>query len=122
MDDREKGKPDAQARAAEADRRESLRVPIRLMIRDAALGGSFDERTGNLGLGGVYFTEGHPPHGTRVEIRFILPGQRMEVRAVGEILRVSREGDAFGAHVRFQDLPLETELAIARFLEGAAPP
>ena len=107
-------------RAAEADRRDSVRVPIRLMVRDSELGGSFEERAGNVSLGGVYFTEGHPPFGTHVELRFVLPGERVEVRAEGEILRVSREGGAFGAHVRFQDLPLESELAIARFLEKAS--
>ena len=106
---------------AAADRRDSLRVPIRLMVRDVALGGSFDEHAGNLSLGGAYFTEGHPPFGTRVELRFIVPGVHGEVRAQGEILRVSRDGRAFGAHVKFADLPLETELAIARFLEAAQP-
>ena len=115
MDDRERG-----GRAAEADRRESLRVPIRLMLRDVSLGGSFEERAGNLSLGGVYFTEGHPPIGTRVEVRLLVPGERIEVRAEGEILRVSREAGGFGAHVRFQDLPLESELAIARFLDRSA--
>jgi hypothetical protein len=122
MDDRGRGKSGGAGQTPEADRRDSRRVPIRLMVRDAALGGSFDERVGNLSLGGVYFAEGHPPYGTRVEIRFLLPGLREEVRAVGEILRVSREGKSFGAHVRFQDLPLETELAIARFLEQEAKP
>ncbi len=118
MEELERGAPE---RTPESDRRESRRVPIRLMVRDAALGGSFDERAGNLSLGGVYFTEGHPPYGARVEVRFLLPGLHEEVRAEGEILRVSREGSAFGAHVRFQDLPLETELAIARFLDEGAP-
>jgi uncharacterized protein (TIGR02266 family) len=99
------------------DRRDSLRVPIRLLVRDADLGGSFEERDGNLALGGVYFAEGHPPTGNRVEVRFVLPGTRDEVRAAGEILRVSREGGRFGAHVRFTDLPLEVERAIARFLD-----
>jgi hypothetical protein len=122
MGEREKGRAAAPGRTLESDRRDSRRVPIRLMVRDAALGGSFDERPGNLSLGGVYFTEGHPPYGTRVEVRFLLPGLQEEVRAVGEILRVSREPRAFGAHVRFQDLPLETELAIARFLEQEGRP
>jgi len=122
MDDREKGRDGVPGQAPGSDRRDSCRVPIRLMVRDAALGGSFDERAGNLSLGGVFFTEGHPPFGTRVEIRFMLPGQREEVRAAGEILRVSREGKGFGAHVRFQDLPLEAELAIARFLEEEGKP
>ena len=100
------------------DRRDSARVAIRLMVRDLELGGSFEERSGNLALGGVYFTEGHPPVGNRVELRFFLPGTHDEVRATGEVVRVTREGAAFGAHVRFEDLPLETELAIARFLEA----
>ncbi len=103
----------------EEDRRDSQRIPIRLLVRDSALGGSFEERAGNLSLGGVYFTDGHPPFGTRVELRFLVPGVRGEVRCDGEILRVRRAAGGFGAHVRFHDLPLETELAIARYLESA---
>ncbi len=99
------------------DRRDSLRIPIRLLVRDAVLGGSFDERQGNLALGGIYFAEGHPPYGNRVEVRFLLPGTRDEICASGEILRVSREGGSFGSHVKFQDLSLDAELAIARFLD-----
>jgi hypothetical protein len=100
------------------DRRDSGRVPIRLMVRDPALGGSYDERPGNLSIGGAYFTDGHPPSGDRLQIRFLLPGAGGEVRAEAEVLRVTREGSAFGTHVRFLDLPVEAELAIARWLEG----
>jgi hypothetical protein len=35
----------------------------------------------------------------------------------GEVLRVTREGPRFGAHVRFLEIPLDAELAIARFLQ-----
>jgi hypothetical protein len=104
------GKPD--------DRRDSGRVPMRLMVRDLELGGSFEERPGNLALGGAYFTDGHPPVGNRLEVRFLLPGTNEEVRANGEVIRVTREGSQFGTHVRFLDLPVDIELAIARFLEG----
>ncbi len=100
------------------DRRESRRVPIDLLVRDAAMGGSFETRRGNLGLGGVFFDAYHPPPGTRVELRFLVPGGREEIRAVGEVLRVSLEGSRFGAHVRFVEIPLAAELAIARFLQG----
>jgi hypothetical protein len=101
------------------ERRDSARIPIRLMVRDLAVGGSFDERVGNLSVGGVFFTDGHPPLGSRVELRFLLPGRRgEEIRATGEVLRVTREGSAFGAHVRFVEMPLEAELAVARYLEG----
>ncbi len=99
------------------DRRESDRVPSELLVRAAALGGSFEPYTGNLALGGVWFDAFHPPVGSRVEIRFLVPGGREEIRAVGEVLRISREGPRFGAHVKFVDIPLDAELAIARFLE-----
>jgi PilZ domain-containing protein len=99
------------------ERRDSKRVPVRLMIRDAAGGGSFEERAGNLGLGGVYFAEAHPPPGNRVEVRFLVPGTRHEIRAFGEIVEVSSEAAGFGYHVRFAELELEDELALARFLD-----
>jgi PilZ domain-containing protein len=101
---------------SDSDRRDSQRVPIRLLVRDAALGGSFEPYQGNLGIGGVYFDALHPPVGSKVELRFIIPGTD-EIRVLGEVLRVSREGDRFGAHVKFLDIPLDAELAIARFLE-----
>jgi hypothetical protein len=101
----------------EDDRRESQRIPVELLVRDAALGGSFEPYQGNLALGGVWFDAYHPPVGSRVELRFLVPGGREEVRAVGEVLRISREGPRFGAHVKFVEIPLEAELAIARFLQ-----
>ncbi len=110
----EHGKTEAQS---EADRRDSQRVPIQLLVRDAALGGSYEPFQGNLGIGGVYFDALHPPVGSRVELRFMVPGAREEVHAVGEVLRVSREGGHFGAHVKFVEIPLDAELAIARFLQ-----
>jgi len=101
----------------ESDRRDSLRVPVRLLVRDVGLGGSFEPFDGNLGIGGVYFEALHPPVGSRLELRFLVPGARGEIRVAGEVLRVSREGPRFGAHVRFVEIPLEAELAIARFLQ-----
>lgn len=105
------------AQASEPDRRDSRRVPSRVLVRDLALGGSFDEYDGNVGIGGVYYEALHPPVGSQLELRFILPGTREEIRVLGEVLRVSREGFRFGAHVRFVDIPLDAELAVARFLQ-----
>jgi hypothetical protein len=99
------------------ERRDSRRVEIDLLVRDAALGGSFEPFHGNVGIGGVYFEALHPPAGGSVDVRFLLPGVTEEVRVTGEVLRVSREGPRFGAHVKFVEIPLEAELAIARFLQ-----
>jgi hypothetical protein len=109
---------EARPQAGAGDRRESGRVPIPLLVRDLALRGSFEQYEGNLALGGVFFEAAHPPVGSRLELRFLVPGARSEVRALGEVLRVSREGARFGAHVKFVDIALEAELAIARFLQG----
>jgi hypothetical protein len=106
------------ARDAVSDRRDSARVPIQLLVREAALGGSFEAREGNLALGGVDFEGLHPPAGTRFELRFLLPGVREEIRAAAEVLRITREGERFKAHLRFVEIPLDAELAIARFLQG----
>jgi hypothetical protein len=101
------------------ERRESRRVPFRFQVREAATGGSFVERDGNLALGGIYYAGLHPPVGAVVEVRFLLPGHSDEIMALGEVLRVSREGEVFGAHMRFTEIPLESELAVARFLQAA---
>ena len=101
-----------------SDRRDSARVPLSLLVRDLELGGSFEERQGNVSLGGAYFEALHPPAGARLEVRFLLPGRREEIAALAEVLRVTREGEGFGTHLRFVELPLEAELAIARFLQG----
>ena len=45
-------------------------------------------------------------------------GRLVEESDTGDGRRVTREGERFGAHLRFVDLPLETELAIARFLQA----
>jgi hypothetical protein len=104
--------------ATASDRRDSVRIALPILVRDLELGGSFEEHPGNLGLGGAWFEALHPPPGNRVEVRFLLPGRREEIQAMAEVLRVTREGERFGAHLRFVDMPLETELAIARFLQG----
>jgi hypothetical protein len=103
------------------ERRDSRRVPFRFQIREAALGGSFEEREGNLSIGGVYYAGLHPPVGSLVEVRFLVPGSTEEIQALGEVIRVSREGEAFGTHVRFTEIPVESELALARYFQGDAP-
>jgi hypothetical protein len=97
-----------------AERRDSARIPMRFLVREPALGGSFEEREGNLSIGGVLYWALHPPVGGRVEIRFFIPSFKREVSAVGEVLRVSREGDRFGTHVRFVEIPLDAEMTLAR--------
>jgi hypothetical protein len=104
--------------ATASDRRDSVRIELALLVRDPELGGSFEEHRGNVSLGGAYFEALHAPVGNRLEVRFLLPGRREEIQAQAEVVRVTKEGERFGAHLRFVELPLDTELAIARFLQA----
>lgn len=103
------------------DRRDSQRIPFTFQVREKLLGGSFEQREGNLSIGGLYFSGDHPPTGVVVEVRFLVPGHDHEVTAVGEVIRVSRDDDRFGAHIRFTEIPLDCELALARHFQGTPP-
>lgn len=104
-------------RATDDERRDSPRVPMKFLLRDVTEGGSYVEREGDLSLGGIYWKGKYPPHGTDVEVRFRLAGVPKEVRAKGEIIRVMDRGNNIDFHVRFVELEVSSELAIAKYLD-----
>jgi uncharacterized protein (TIGR02266 family) len=115
----EKPRPSSPDKAKKAsDRRESPRVPMQFLLRDTAEGGSYVEREGDLSIGGIYWKGKSAPHGTQVEVRFRLTGVPREIRARGEIIRVMDKGKNIDFHVRFTELDVESELAIARHVEA----
>jgi hypothetical protein len=97
------------------DRRDSHRIPLELLVREEQMG-SYDQRVGNLGLGGVFFTAGHPPPRSRMDLRLRLPGIRDEVVLEAEVVRVAEQAGQFGIHLRFVEPPLELEMAVAKYL------
>ncbi|MBS1152008.1 MAG: type pilus assembly PilZ [Myxococcaceae bacterium] len=102
------------------ERRESPRVPMTFLVRDVVEGGGYLEREGDLSLGGIYWKGKSPPSGTQVEVRFRLPGVPKEIRARGEIIRVMEKGPDLDFHVRFLELDVADELAMARHIENYA--
>lgn len=102
------------------DRRDSPRLPMRFLVRDtAATEGAWEEREGDLGVGGIHWKGKTAALGTFVDVRFRIPGVPRELRARGEIIRISGGGKDLGFHVRFTDLDVQSELAIARHLDAA---
>ena len=102
----------------EDKRRDSPRVPMSFLVRDVGLrDGEWEERQGDLSLGGISWRGKTAPHGTEVDVRFRLPLVPKEVRARGEILRVKAAGVGIDFHLRFTELDVRSELAIARFLD-----
>jgi uncharacterized protein (TIGR02266 family) len=108
----------AKERRRGGERRDSPRVAMHFLVRDVAEGGSYEEHEGDLSVGGIYWKTRHSPEGGHVEVRFRLPRVPREVRAKGEIIRIDEGGGPVGVHVRFTELDVESELAIARFLES----
>ncbi len=103
---------------SEDERRDSPRVPMTFLVRDVGLrDGEWEERQGDLSLGGISWRGKTAPHGTEVDVRFRLPLVPKEVRARGEILRVKAAGVTIDFHLRFTDLDVRSELAIARYLD-----
>lgn len=96
------------------ERRESPRVPMRFLARRAGSSDSFEPHQGDLSLGGCALRSGGMQAGTQLELRFLLPSGSDELLVHGEVLASS---DAAATRVRFLDLPVEAELAIARHLD-----
>src|SRR5579863_4892572 len=92
------------------ERRDSPRVPMQFLVRDSREGGSYQEREGDLSLGGIHWKGRYPPEGSEVEVRFRLPRTPREIRARGEIIRLEEDGGGIGFHVRFTELDVESEL------------
>ncbi|MDP2341782.1 MAG: PilZ domain-containing protein [Deltaproteobacteria bacterium] len=104
--------------SSEDDRRDSPRVPMRFLVRDAGVtDGDWEERDGDLALGGISWTGKTAALGSEVDVRFRLPGVARELRAHGEIIRMKKSGDRLGFQLRFTELDIENELAIAKYLD-----
>lgn len=100
------------------ERRDSPRVPMTFLVRDVGQrDAEWEERDGDMSLGGIYWRGKTAPHGTEVDVRFRLPGVPKELRARGEILRVKAAGVGIDFHLRFTELDVQSELSIARYLD-----
>lgn len=99
------------------DRRDSPRFPMKFLVRDTGEENLWEEREGDLSIGGIHWTGSTSPKGQHVDVRFRLPGVPKEIRAQGEIIRLTEAGKGLGFHVRFTELDVESELAVAKYLD-----
>lgn len=99
------------------DRRDSPRYPMTFLVRDPGEDNLWEERSGDLSIGGINWTGKTPPKGNQVDVRFRLPGVPKEIRAQGEIIRLSDGEKGISFHVRFTELDVTSELAVAKYLD-----
>src|SRR5687768_13520219 len=100
-----------------ADRRDSPRVPMKLRVRPAGGAGDFVEHDGDLSVGGALFHAPIAVQGDRFELEFQLPGSSHQLQCLAEVLRVREAGDTQRVHLKFVELSIEQELAIARYID-----
>lgn len=100
------------------DRRGGSRIPLDLWVEEERGDELYFRRTGNLSPGGVYF-EQTIPHalGTRVKLRFALPGESAVIEAEGEIVNTPGEKDGLGMGLRFIDLSDEDRARLDEFVK-----
>ncbi|CAM4306991.1 pilus assembly protein PilZ [Corallococcus sp. ZKHCc1 1396] len=99
------------------DRRDSPRVPMRLKVRWEGGTESFLDRAGDLSLGGAGWVGEALEPGKPVEVRFALPPSLEEVQVSGVVLPPKAGAEGPVVRVRFLELPVEVELAIAKHLD-----
>jgi len=97
----------------QGDRRDSPRLAATLELDD---GTGRTAAKGELGLGGASFTTVRPPAGDKVILRYALGETVLEAKA--KVVRREVHGQETTVHVTFGELPLEVELALARWLDG----
>jgi len=101
------------------DRRATARAPLDLWVEEEKGDELYFRRTGNISTGGIYFEQAVPhPLGTRVKVRFALPGSPDIVEVNAEI--VNALGDEMGMGMEFLDLDDSCKRKIATFVRAEA--
>ncbi|MCP4504552.1 MAG: hypothetical protein GY822_31990 [Deltaproteobacteria bacterium] len=101
------------------DRRITARAPLDLWVEEEKGEELYFRRTGNISIGGIYFEQAVPhPLGTRVRVRFALPGSPEVVEVDAEIVN-ALDSDV-GMGMEFLGLDDEQKKQIARFVKKTA--
>jgi PilZ domain len=108
---------------AGSDKRRQQRIPIDLWIECERAGELYFQRATNLSVGGAYFEKTIPlPVGTKVALKFALPGDGQEIRCGGETVTAQD----LGMGVTFLELAAadqeRIEVLIAVLVETANAP
>lgn len=115
--DRRQGRPDPRdndeaVERRKADRRSGTRVSISLWVEEKKGEDLYFQQAGNLSIGGVFFERTIPhPIGTKVNLKFELPGKEGVIETTGEVVSTPGSAEGLGAGVKFLNLdPVEKRL------------
>jgi uncharacterized protein (TIGR02266 family) len=104
------------------ERRASARLPVEMWVEEITDGSQVFRRAGNLSRGGLYLDHTIPvPVGTRVRLRFTLPGDSNAITVTGEVVSISAK-DALGMGVKFVEVSDDDRGRVEAYLSRAATP
>jgi len=99
---------------SDSDRRTQTRVPVEMWVEEEADNAVYFQRSANLSSGGLYLENTVPhPVGTKVRLRFTLPGDETPISTQAEIVKTESR---LAMHLKFVDLPADASTRIERFI------
>ena len=116
--ERRKNKEPVAAERRQSDRRFDDRVPVRIWVDEERGRERCLRRTADLSPGGLQLDLGLPrPVGSRMRLKFSLPGTPHAFDVVAEVVSSSWPEDRPITNVRFLNLSGEEHILLTRFIE-----
>jgi uncharacterized protein (TIGR02266 family) len=104
-----------------SERRHGQRVPVQIWVEEATDRELYFQRSANLSEGGIYLENTIPhPVGTRVTLRFALPGDKEKVQVRAEVVGAIAGEDEMGMGLKFLDLEREHAQKIRQYIAHAS--
>jgi uncharacterized protein (TIGR02266 family) len=104
------------------ERRRGMRVPVQLWVEEMKGEDLYFQHAANISMGGIFFERTIPhPRGTRVSLRFKLPGVEGVIETTGEVVSGPGRSDGTGAGIKFIDLDPVEEKMIRDFINKKNP-
>ena len=87
------------------ERRHGARVPVQIWVEEKTDRELYFQRSANLSEGGIYLENTIPhPVGTRVSLRFSLPGDEQKIEVRAEVAAAIAGEEEFGMGLKFVDV------------------
>lgn len=87
------------------ERRQGNRVPVQIWVEEKTDRELYFQRSANISAGGIYLENTIPhPVGTRVTLRFSLPGDAEKFEVHAEVAAANTGEEEFGMGLKFVDL------------------
>lgn len=107
--------------SATDERRAHRRLPVELWVDQQQGDVTYFQRSANLSAGGIYLPGTPPEHiGTRVNLRFTLPGEQQPVTVAAEVVGGDSDPEHLGMRLRFVDADTDLAARIDAALERKA--